>query len=486
MDLLLLGTAAAGGWPNPFCDCASCEDQRRHGRSRAGTAALLDGEVLLDCGRDLAAAANRAGAGLAGVRHVLVTHGHPDHLDPAFLLWRAWARPAGPLTVHGPAAALDLCRDWLAPDASVALVPVRPGDRLDLPVAGGRVEVRVLAAGHAGAGPDVHADTAVLYDLTAADGTRLLWGTDTGPLPPATLAAVGGRGYDVVALDETFGDVTDHRTGHHDLATFPRTLAALRDAGAVTVTTDVVAVHVGHHNPREPELARRLAVWGVRLPPDGAVLGGAAAREAEPAEGAEPATGAPSQPGRPAGPRRTLLLGGARSGKSREADRRLADRDDVTYVATAAPRPDDAEWAQRVATHRARRPAAWTTLEDPDLPRLLRQAAPGEALLVDCVSLWLAGRLDAADAWSEPRPPVHALAAVEADCADLVAAVAATRAEVVLVSNEVGSGVVPATASGRVFRDLLGTLNARLAGACDEVALVVAGAVLPLTDGGPR
>jgi adenosylcobinamide kinase/adenosylcobinamide-phosphate guanylyltransferase len=161
----------------------------------------------------------------------------------------------------------------------------------------------------------------------------------------------------------------------------------------------------------------------------------------------------------PAGPWRVLVLGGARSGKSFLAERRVADEATVTYVATADELPDDAEWTERIERHRARRPAHWHTLETRDLARVLLESRPGDpVLLVDCVTLWLAADYD-----DQTR--------VE----DLVAAWSATQARVVAVSNEVGSGVVPSTPSGRAFRDALGALNARLAGDSDEVWLVTAG-----------
>lgn len=144
----------------------------------------------------------------------------------------------------------------------------------------------------------------------------------------------------------------------------------------------------------------------------------------------------------------------------------------MRYVATARHLPGDDEWDARIAVHRARRPPSWTTIEDTDPVAVLDE--PGPPLLVDDIGTWLAGVLDDAAAWEAPSPP----AAVGERTAALVAAVAACPAPLVLVSSEVGLGVVPATRAGRLFRDELGALNAALAEACDEVLLLVAG--LPL------
>lgn len=158
---------------------------------------------------------------------------------------------------------------------------------------------------------------------------------------------------------------------------------------------------------------------------------------------------------------RVLVLGGTRSGKSSYAERRLADAPAVTYVATAFARPDDPEWVVRVAAHRARRPPHWVTVETGDVAGVLAAAAPGDAVLVDCMSLWLGGVLD------DPSLPERTDA--------LLDAWRATRATVVAVSSEVGLGVVPPTEIGRRYRDALGMLNARLAADADEVWLVTAG-----------
>ena len=101
MNLTLLGTGSADGWPNPHCRCASCTSTRSAGLLRGQTAALLDDVLLLDCGPETPHAAQRAGADLTGLRHVLITHAHPDHCAPAFLLFRSWVSEA-PLDVIGP------------------------------------------------------------------------------------------------------------------------------------------------------------------------------------------------------------------------------------------------------------------------------------------------------------------------------------------------------------------------------------------------
>ncbi len=178
---------------------------------------------------------------------------------------------------------------------------------------------------------------------------------------------------------------------------------------------------------------------------------------------------------------RILVTGGVRSGKSTHAEQLVGDLADggaATYVA-AGPSPDveaDPDWSARVAAHRDRRPAAWTTVETQDLAPVLRDAdAP---VLIDCLGTWLTAVIDAADAWDQDSDTVHALVLSHVD--ELTAALSVATVDVVLVTNEVGLGVVPEHRSGRLFRDLLGTVNQRVAAACDEVHLVVAGRVLRL------
>ena len=161
----------------------------------------------------------------------------------------------------------------------------------------------------------------------------------------------------------------------------------------------------------------------------------------------------------------TLVIGGARSGKSAFAERLItATSRPRRYIATAEAWDD--EMRERIAQHRQDRGAAWTTVEAPlDLPAALAEARPDEAVLVDCATLWLTNHL-LAD---------HDLA-TEAD--GLILALASCKAPVVVVTNETGWGIVPENALARRFRDEQGRLNQRVATAADLVVTVIAG--LPL------
>jgi adenosylcobinamide kinase / adenosylcobinamide-phosphate guanylyltransferase len=167
--------------------------------------------------------------------------------------------------------------------------------------------------------------------------------------------------------------------------------------------------------------------------------------------------------------RLTLVLGGARSGKSRYAEGLIAALPPPwtppwTYLATAA--AGDAEMAERIAAHRQRRGPQWQTVE---APRGLAAALASQhvPVLVDCLTLWLSNLL-------------LAEADIEAEIGQLEKAFAAMTAPVVLVANEVGSGIVPDYPLGRRFRDWQGVLNQRMAARADHVVLIVAGLPLAL------
>ncbi|MEV6568155.1 bifunctional adenosylcobinamide kinase/adenosylcobinamide-phosphate guanylyltransferase [Streptomyces kronopolitis] len=449
MDVTLLGTGAPQGLPRPGCPCAACATAVGDG-ARAATALLVDGVLLIDLTPGPAFAAARAGRSLAGVRQVLLSHPHDG---PAMEV------PAG------------------LPQ------PGRVADGRELALLDGH-RVRAVAVDIPGTG----------YEITGADGERLLY------LPPgaapAGLAGGGHRGpggagpYDLVLLD---------------VLERPDALARLRAGGLVDAATDVVAVHVDHGVPPGPELHRRLAAAGARAVADGSSL----------VVGEYHAV--------PDLPRRTLVLGGARSGKSVEAERRLEAFPDVVYVATGGTRDGDEDWAQRVSLHRERRPGSWRTVETCDLVPLLEADRPGREadrpgrqaaspgteagrvaagpgadgaggvtgsgggrgadvspLLIDCLALWLTHVMDEVGAWDDETWAAGGRQALRERTDALVAAVRATSRPVVAVSNEVGSGVVPATPAGRRFRDELGRLNAAFAAECEQVLLVVAGQALAL------
>ena len=164
---------------------------------------------------------------------------------------------------------------------------------------------------------------------------------------------------------------------------------------------------------------------------------------------------------------RVLVTGGVRSGKSAHAEQLLADRPAVTYVATGPePGVDDPAWADRVRAHRARRPSGWTTA---------REVPADGPVLLDSLGTWVSARIDELDGWTGDGWQTAYADRVEA----LLAALAGLE-DLVVVSDEVGLGGVGADRGSRLFADLLGTLNQRVASVCDEVHLVVAGRVLVL------
>ncbi len=179
---------------------------------------------------------------------------------------------------------------------------------------------------------------------------------------------------------------------------------------------------------------------------------------------------------------RELIIGGARSGKSALAERRASESGlQVVYLATA--QALDGEMAQRIAHHRLRRCADWGLVEEPiDLAGALRRhAAPGVCLLVDCLTLWLSNLLFAGDAARQVEAGEHLSCPLFAGAtAALIETLPQLPGQIVLVSNEVGWGVVPMAALSRLFADEQGRLNQRVAAVCERVTLVAAGVPLIL------
>lgn len=209
--------------------------------------------------------------------------------------------------------------------------PVRVPDGRELSVISGH-RVRAMALDAPGTG----------YEVTAPDGERLLY-LPPGAAPAGLSQATRPGPYGMVLLD---------------VLGRPDALARLRETGAAGSTTDVIGVHLDHDVPPGRELHRRLAAAGARTVPDGTTL----------VVGDYHAV--------PDLPRRTLVVGGARSGKSVEAERRLESFPEVLYVATSGTREGDQDWAARVAHHRERRPGSWRTVETCDLVPLLAADGP--------------------------------------------------------------------------------------------------------------
>lgn len=314
-------------------------------------------------------------------------------------------------------------------------------------------------------------------DVTSPDGGRLLLAAGPGQVPEP---APGSAPYDIALLD---------------LLASPAQLGRLRAAGLAGPQTTVVAMYCDHRISSEQELARRCGLWGAVPGRDGQVI-----TSRDPAcPDANPQSGSGSASSALARPHRTLIIGGARSGKSTEAELRLAGEPSVTYLAAgpwaaaaagasgAGPAsgqpgswlgPDgepDAEWADRVARHRAGRPPQWRTVESLDIAGALRLQTG--ALLIDGIGTWLAGVMDEAGMWVGDAGAAENL---QARIDDLVDAWRQTRTLVVAVTDQVGSGLVPAYPSGRAFRDQLGWLNQRLAAESEVTLLTVTGRVTTL------
>ena len=178
-----------------------------------------------------------------------------------------------------------------------------------------------------------------------------------------------------------------------------------------------------------------------------------------------------------------LILGGARSGKSAFAERLARAAQNVLFVATAEPLDDD--MARRIAAHRGARPAHWRTLEEPlNLAAAIPPAlAAADIVLLDCLTLWVSNMLLKAETALDAGGAEASILASAAELLDLYETSTATW---ILVSNEVGLGVVPPSPLGRAYRDALGRVNALAAARADKVYLMTAGLALDLTALGAR
>ena len=430
MDVLLIGTGGVDGWPQDGCHCASCMRARASGRRREPGRVLLDGQ-------------------------------------------------------------LEIC-----PDQNIHM-----GTRSSSSAAH---QITQVSGG---------------WDITGPDGSRLLLAAGPGQIPTPLAESLP---FDVALLD---------------VLAEPARIGWLRGSGVLRPGAEVVALYCDHRISSEREMDRRCTFWGVTKGRDGQLIH---VRPTDPASGQAVAGDVHASPF--PRPHRTLIIGGARSGKSTEAELRLSAEPDVVYLAAgpwAAASTDpasgqegwanhegapDTEWAQRVAAHRARRPSWWQTVESLDIAGVLRREQG--AILIDGIGTWLAAIMDEAGMWADGaereraardraarelaaqdlaaqdlaaqdlaeqdlsglglpvvQPGTSGAAAIVADrVTDLISAWRETSALVVAVTDQVGSGLVPAYPAGRVFRDQLGWLNQAIAAESELNLQVVAGRVVTLPD----
>lgn len=268
MQVLVLGSAAAEGIPDPFCRCRVCENARLIGGQevRGRAAALIDDDLLIDFGPDIVSAANRSALYLGNLRTLLVTHRHSDHWLPDNLIWREpgfAATPVAPLAIYGPRDALAAVESHHERGTELSLHPVTAGDRWPA----GRYTITAVPATHGGGTLEP-----LLYVID--DGAhRVLYATDTSTLREEAWEVLRPLGpMDLVLLDQTCG-LTWGGDGHHGLEKFMQTRERMIAEGVLGETSRLVAHHFSHNGGlTHTELVDRLAPHGVTVAYDGLVF----------------------------------------------------------------------------------------------------------------------------------------------------------------------------------------------------------------------
>lgn len=283
MRLQFLGTSASEGYPNAFCDCENCQAARKLGGPslRKRSSALIDGELLIDMGPDLMAAALQHGISLAQIRYCLQTHEHHDHLDPSHFVSRSpfcGVQGAPRLDYYASIGALNYVAAGIGRlgEAGDGLLDPVIADRLNMaahPIepfqefAVGPYQVLSVAATHA---PEL---TAMLFVIARADRV-LFYGSDTSEMSEATWDALEAYSapFNVVVMDHTFGQ-KKRSGGHMNYEQFLEQVERLSDLGLLAEDARIYAHHIGHHsNPPHPELAAFAAERGYEIAYDGLVV----------------------------------------------------------------------------------------------------------------------------------------------------------------------------------------------------------------------
>ncbi len=270
MELLLLGTAAAEGWPAPYCVCPHCEGARRRGganlRSRSG--ALIDEDLKIDHNADTVLQMQRTGRSLAKVRTLLFTHQHSDHIVATEIQWASKpftaTPPAEPIAVYGNDEVMAMLQAAF-PDPAKRNLDLRPLAPL--------VPVTTPAGDEVLPLPADHAPGALLLRITRG-GKTVFYGHDSGLYPPATLDALAqGPTLDLALLDCTYGGQASGNRGHMGVGGVVQMTEELRRRGAITDGTRVIATHFSHNGGLlHEELVLAFLPHGIEVAFDGMVV----------------------------------------------------------------------------------------------------------------------------------------------------------------------------------------------------------------------
>ena len=270
MEILFLGTAAAEGWPAPFCSCHACREARRLGgndiRSRAG--ALIDNAVKIDYGPDVVCQMQRFGRDLTHVSTLLFTHEHDDHFMPSELLYRkrgfVTADTVLPeLAIYGNDHVMRLLREQIPDPASI--------EAKYFPLTAFRT-VTTHDGTSVFPAPAAHTEGALLLRIER-NGRRLLWGHDTGIVAQETIDALRGAPLDIAVFDCTYGPAAGEQRHHMGIEGVVATVERLRKAGAVTGSTRLVATHFSHNGGMlHEQLAERCRPHGITAAYDGMIM----------------------------------------------------------------------------------------------------------------------------------------------------------------------------------------------------------------------
>lgn len=268
MEICLLGTAAAEGWPAPFCVCDACEQARRRGgpniRLRSG--ALVDDDLKIDFGPDTVAQLQKTGRHLAGLRTILFTHQHDDHVVPCELQWIkppfTNTPPAG-VDVYGNAQVIAALSAKHLASETLRLHTFQAGDRFTT-AAGDEV----LAL------PADHVEGACVLRIRRPDGKVLFYGHDSGLYPAATLDGLSdGVTLDAALFDCTSGAQQTDSRGHMDIRGVVQMAEELRRRGVITAKTRCIATHFSHNGRLgHEELVAAFLPHGIEVAFDGMVV----------------------------------------------------------------------------------------------------------------------------------------------------------------------------------------------------------------------